>query len=324
MMSKVAKPIKSTSTKITLDSFIRKTSTKRIVKADVLNNHLNKEPSPQGNQINMEESIQSSKNDEQKPVPNNYISDDEKSLIGLEKTAIAPEWLELINKELSKSYFFNLKRFLYSQNCTIFPPRESIYSFTQYCPQISKVKVLVLGQDPYHNFNQAHGLAFSVLSGRIPPSLKNIYKAIKIDYPSFEIPKHNGNLSPWSKQGVLLLNACLTVEAHKSNSHNNKGWEIFTSALITNLINYKNNVLDQEIIILAWGSNAQNLIDKKIGLRAINKKNNKENLVLKSVHPSPLSAARGFFDCHHFKLTNEWIKEKYGETEVIDWSAVKD
>lgn len=250
----------------------------------------------------------------------NTLSGEEKVLLESELKNINDKWLPIVYRELTKPYFKQLKQFLIteSKTKTIFPEEKNIYSFSNYCPELSKIKVLILGQDPYHNYKQAHGLAFSVLCEVLPPSLKNIYKCVNIDYPEIGIPKKNGNLGPWCEQGVLLLNTCLTVEAHKANSHNNKGWETFTSAIIKNLIDYKNKQLDQEVIILAWGSFAMNLVKKTINLDAINKKNGKKNMVLTSVHPSPLSASRGFFTCQHFKKANEWLKNAYGEE--IDWS----
>lgn len=256
------------------------------------------------------------------------LNPEAKELLKLEIENINDQWLSLIYKELTAPYFLSLKKFLKTEaqqnKKVIFPAPLNIYSFTKFCPDISKVKVLILGQDPYHNYNQAHGLAFSVLNDKLPPSLRNIYKAISIDYPGYSPPKKSGNLSEWCKQGVLLLNTCLTVEAHKANSHNNKGWEQLTSALIKNLINFKNNALDEELVILAWGSFAINMIKKTINLDAINSKNGKKNLLLTSVHPSPLSASRGFFTAHHFAKSNEWIADMYGKDQTIDWCCIKD
>lgn len=254
------------------------------------------------------------------------LSDDVKQLLDLELKYIAPQWLEIVKTELTKPYFLELKRFLAQQKLnkvTIFPPEHQIYSFTTYCPDVSKIKVLILGQDPYHNVGQAHGLAFSVLCPKIPPLLINIYKAVRIDYPEFVAPKKNGNLEKWAQQGVLLLNTCLTVEAHKANSHNKKGWEQFTSAMIKGILDHKNK-RGEEVIVLAWGAFAINLMRKTINLDAINKKNGVQNKILTSVHPSPLSASRGFFDGHHFKKCNDWIKATYGEGHEIDWTCIKD
>ncbi|GME73973.1 unnamed protein product [[Candida] boidinii] len=249
----------------------------------------------------------------------NSLTPEQKHLLQLEIDTMDESWLALLHKELTKTYFLNLKKFLKSQwntnGLTIFPPKEDIYSWTRLTP-VDKVKVVVVGQDPYHNFNQAHGLAFSVKDPktRIPPSLLNIYKCLKIDYPDFEIPK-TADLTRWSSQGVLLLNTCLTVKAHNANSHSKKGWEEFTTMAIRKVIEYHNKTADQGIVVIAWGSPAQKTINN-IGLD-MNK-----NCFLKSVHPSPLSASRGFFDCKHFKKCNEWLLEHYGSNALIDWSIV--
>lgn len=174
---------------------------------------------------------------------------------------------------------------------------------------LTNVKAVILGQDPYHNVNQAHGLCFSVRPPTpAPPSLKNIYVALKKDYPDFkEPPKNGGLLTPWADSGVLLLNTCLTVRAHEANSHANKGWEKFTQKVIDTVEKRRT----RGVVFLAWGKPAQSRC-KKI--------NKTRHLVLESVHPSPLSAARGFFDCGHFKKANAWLKERYGEDGTIDWN----
>lgn len=166
---------------------------------------------------------------------------------------------------------------------------------------------MILGQDPYHNVNQAHGLCFSVRPPTpAPPSLKNVYTALKRDYPSFkEPPRKGGLLTPWADRGVLLLNTCLTVRAHEANSHAGKGWEKFTQKVIDLVVEKRRN----GVVFLAWGSPAQK--------RCV--KINAKHLVLKSVHPSPLSASRGFFECGHFKAANEWLVQRYGEDGAIDW-----
>lgn len=170
------------------------------------------------------------------------------------------------------------------------------------------MKVVILGQDPYHNFNQAHGLCFSTRPPTpAPPSLKNIYIALKKDYPSFSPPPKNGGLlTPWADRGVLLLNTCLTVRAHEANSHSGKGWEKFTQKVIELVAQKRTN----GVVFMAWGTPAQNRV-KGVSSR---------HLVLKSVHPSPLSASKGFFDCGHFKKANEWLKTRYGEEGEIDWN----
>jgi uracil-DNA glycosylase len=174
---------------------------------------------------------------------------------------------------------------------------------------LNTVKAVILGQDPYHNHNQAHGLAFSVRPPTpAPPSLKNIYTCLKNDYPSFSPPPNKGGLlTPWADRGVLLLNTCLTVRAHEANSHANRGWEKFTQKII--------EIVDKKrtggVVFLAWGSPA----GKRVG-----KVDKKRHCVLMSVHPSPLSASRGWFECQHFKKTNEWLKQRYGEKGEIDWN----
>ena len=170
------------------------------------------------------------------------------------------------------------------------------------------VKVVILGQDPYHNHNQAHGLAFSVRPPTpAPPSLRNMYTALKKDYPAFEAPPNKGGLlTPWANRGVLLLNTCLTVRAHEANSHANRGWERFTQRVI-DLVAAKRT---RGVVFMAWGTPA--------GKRVL-KVDAKRHLVLKSVHPSPLSAARGFFDCGHFRKANDWLATRYGAGSEIDW-----
>lgn len=170
------------------------------------------------------------------------------------------------------------------------------------------VKAVIIGQDPYHNFNQAHGLAFSVRPPtKAPPSLKNMYIALKNDYPAFTPPPNNGGLlTPWAERGVLMLNTCLTVRAHNANSHANKGWERFTQKVIDTVAAKRT----RGVVFLAWGAPAA---------KRVAKVDTNRHIVLKSPHPSPLSASRGFFDCGHFKKTNEWLAARYGEEGVIDW-----
>lgn len=247
------------------------------------------------------------------------LSDEERELLSNEIETIDLSWLTYLHTELTKPYFLQLKRFLKSEidnNKTIFPPSELIYSWSRLTP-LNEVKCLILGQDPYHNHNQAHGLAFSVLEPtRPPPSLINIYKAIAIDYSEFKIPNYKelvkegkpggGDLSKWAKLGVLMLNACLTVEAHKANSHAKKGWEMFTDAVLKVAIDYHKS----GFVIMAWGTPAQVRVNKL-------KKDLSKFLVLKTVHPSPLSARRGFFTAEVFKKCNQWLKEN--GKDGIDW-----
>ncbi|KAI9293191.1 uracil-DNA glycosylase, partial [Neoconidiobolus thromboides FSU 785] len=238
------------------------------------------------------------------------LSDEVKDLLQLELTTMEPSWLKVLIKEIQKPYFLKLKQFLLDEKKNgkkVFPPEAQIYSWSRFTP-LEQVKVVIIGQDPYHNDNQAHGLCFSVNKGIIiPPSLKNIYKEIKNEYPNFVIPKH-GYLEAWANQGVLLLNAALTVQAHNANSHAGKGWEMFTDAII-NYLN-KNN---RNLVFILWGSYAQKkgkVVDKN------------KHLILNGVHPSPLSASRGFFSCNHFQLANEYLK-KHNRQE-IDWCSIKD
>jgi uracil-DNA glycosylase len=169
--------------------------------------------------------------------------------------------------------------------------------------------VVILGQDPYHNVNQAHGMAFSVRPPTpAPPSLRNMYKALEKDYPSFVPPPNKGGLlTPWADRGVLMLNTCLTVRAHEANSHSNRGWERFTQKVI-DLVAQKRT---RGVVFMAWGTPA--------GKRVL-KVDKTRHLVLQSVHPSPLSAMRGFFDCGHFRKANDWLITRYGPDGEIDWA----
>lgn len=245
------------------------------------------------------------------------LTDEERTLLNLEITTMDASWFEILHSEITKPYFIELKKFLnkeWESSTPIFPPKEDIYSWTRLTP-FDEVNVLVIGQDPYHNFNQAHGLAFSVKDPktRVPPSLVNIYKGIKIDYESFEIPK-TGDLTKWAKQGVLLLNTCLTVKAHLANSHAKKGWEQFTKAVVKKLIENHNE--KHGIIVVAWGGPALKMVE------SVGKVDWNRNLLLKCAHPSPLSARRGFFEAHHFLKCNEWIKDNIGEEKTIDWGII--
>lgn len=173
------------------------------------------------------------------------------------------------------------------------------------------VKVVILGQDPYHNDHQAHGLAFSVrMPTPAPPSLRNMYTCLQRDYPSFTPPpKPGGLLTPWADRGVLLLNTCLTVRAHEANSHANRGWERFTQRIIDTVAARR----PRGVVFLAWGTPAGKRVQKVDRAR---------HLVLTAVHPSPLSASRGFFTCRHFRKANEWLAERYGDEGEIDWALV--
>ncbi len=218
--------------------------------------------------------------------------------------AINNDWLDSIESEFKKEYYKNLYSFVKSEYAThtIYPPSEDIFNAFHFTP-LSKVKVLLLGQDPYHNVNQAHGLSFSVLPQQkdIPPSLQNIYKELNTDLGCY-IP-NNGYLKKWADQGVLLLNTVLTVRAHQANSHQGKGWEQFTDAIIRAV-----NEQDRPVVYFLWGKPAQSKIKML---------NNDKHLVLTAPHPSPLSAYRGFFGCKHFSKANDFL-QKNG-LEPIDW-----
>ena len=218
--------------------------------------------------------------------------------------AIANDWLPSIEGEFRKPYYKELYQFVkeeYSKH-VVYPPSDDIFNALHLTP-LKEVKVLILGQDPYINEHEAHGLCFSVLpeQKKLPPSLQNIYKELNADL-GCEIP-NNGYLKKWAQQGVLLLNTVLTVRAHESNSHKGKGWEHFTDAIIRAV-----NEQDRPIVYMLWGSHAQ----QKIPML-----NNPKHLILKAPHPSPLSAHRGFFGCRHFSQANEFL-EKNG-IEPIDW-----
>ncbi|MBP7509434.1 MAG: uracil-DNA glycosylase [Prolixibacteraceae bacterium] len=205
-------------------------------------------------------------------------------------------WKEMLKDEFEKPYFIKLTEFVRSEYKTeqVFPPGKEIFNAFNLCP-FDKVKVVIIGQDPYHSHGQAHGLCFSVRDGvDFPPSLRNIFKEIESDL-QISIPK-SGDLSRWATQGVLLLNATLTVRAHQAGSHQNKGWETFTDEAIKVVSEKKDN-----IVFLLWGAYAQ-----KKG-EIINKN---KHLVLESVHPSPLSAMRGFFGNHHFSEANKFLESK--------------
>ncbi len=213
------------------------------------------------------------------------------------------KWDSLLKEEFQEEYYQKLRTFLITEyrTKTIYPDMYHIFEAMK-ATDYDDVKVVILGQDPYHEPNQAHGMAFSVQPGvRIPPSLFNIYKELSSQL-GLTIPNH-GYLMKWAKQGVLLLNAVLTVERGKANSHKNMGWEQFTDRVIQ-LVNAK----EKPVVFLVWGSNAiakAKMIDTK------------KHLVLTSPHPSPLSAYRGFFGNGHFLTTNEFLKQKY--SQVIDW-----
>ena len=217
--------------------------------------------------------------------------------------SVTNDWLPVVEKEMAKEYYRNLYIFLKQEytNRIIYPKSDDIFNALHLTP-LSKVKVVILGQDPYHEQGQAEGLSFSVPVGeKIPPSLQNIYKEISDELGCY-VP-NNGSLRKWAEQGVLLLNTLLTVRAHAAFSHEGKGWEQFTDSLIEAV-----NKEDRPIVYLLWG--------KAAGSKS-SMLNNPKHLVLKSAHPSPLSAYRGFMGNGHFKKANEFL-EKNGETP-IDW-----
>ncbi len=213
------------------------------------------------------------------------------------------DWLTSIGEEFKKPYYTELYQFVKSEygHTMVYPSSDDIFNAFHFTP-LSQVKVVILGQDPYHNEGQAHGLCFSVKPQvDIPPSLVNIYKELNQDVGCY-IPNH-GYLEKWARQGILLLNTVLTVRAHQANSHQGKGWEKFTDAVIQAV-----NAQDRPVVFLLWGKPAQM---KKSMLT------NSKHLILEAPHPSPLSAYRGFFGCKHFSKVNEFLKEN--GIEPIDW-----
>ena len=216
---------------------------------------------------------------------------------------IEESWKRELAEEWEKDYFVRLTQFVREEYATkqIFPPGRQIFAAFNSTP-FHEVKVVILGQDPYHDVGQANGLCFSVNDGiQFPPSLRNIFKEIESDIGT-PVPQ-SGDLSRWAKQGVLLLNATLTVEAHRAGSHQRHGWEQFTDSVIAHLAKHRDN-----LVFILWGSYA-------IGKGAFIDRN--RHLVLTSVHPSPLSAHRGFFGNHHFSRTNQYLIE-HGKTP-IEW-----
>lgn len=213
------------------------------------------------------------------------------------------DWKDLLEDEFKSPYYLNLRKFLISEykSNIVYPNMYDIFNALHYTPY-NKVKVVILGQDPYHGPNQAHGLSFSVKPGvPAPPSLVNIYKELHTDLNCY-IP-NNGYLKKWADQGILLLNAVLTVRAGEANSHRNKGWENFTNKIIE-LVNSKT----EPVVFILWGKNAQ----EKQALIT-----NPIHHIIKSVHPSPLSASRGFFGSRPFSKTNEYLKAD--DIDPIDW-----
>lgn len=221
----------------------------------------------------------------------------------MQKTDVT--WQDLLGAEKQQAYFQSLMAFVAQERASgqvIYPPQQDLFNAFKFC-QASNVKVVIIGQDPYHGANQAHGLCFSVRKGnKIPPSLRNIYKELEQDIDSFTSPAH-GDLTQWATQGVLLLNTVLTVRNAQAHSHKNQGWERFTDTVINKISSHLEGV-----VFLLWGSPAQ----KKTSMIDTSK-----HYILTAAHPSPLSAHRGFFGCKHFSQANQ-ILEKTGRA-VIEW-----
>ena len=216
---------------------------------------------------------------------------------------IGNSWDDVLKEEFEKEYYQKLRRFLIDEyrNYTIYPPMNDIFNAFKATPY-EKVKVVILGQDPYHEPEQAHGMAFSVKKGvKTPPSLVNIYKEMKDDL-GIE-PVNHGYLMHWAEQGVLLLNTCLTVREHKANSHKNRGWEKLADAVVEKL-----NDREKPVVFILWGANAK----ARAGLIT-----NPQHLILTGAHPSPLSAYNGFYGGRYFSKANDFLKAS-GE-ESVDW-----
>ncbi|KZO96786.1 uracil-DNA glycosylase [Calocera viscosa TUFC12733] len=251
------------------------------------------------------------------------LSAEEKEYLALECETMGMSWMKVLKDEIRKPYFLKLKKFLASEGVkgaadkctTVFPQAKDIYSWSRHTP-LGKVRVLIIGQDPYHNVGQAHGLCFSVQPGvALPGSLRNIYQEIASSYPSFIPPKH-GHLISWARSGVLLLNTSLTVHAHQAGSHANKGWETFVGEVIKAVDTWGGANIGsaggkgQGVVFMAWGAWAQKRV---AGL------DKKRHCILTSAHPSPLSAHRGFLGNGHFLKANQWLRERYGPDGEVDW-----
>jgi uracil-DNA glycosylase len=255
------------------------------------------------------------------------LSEEEKRLLQLECGAMNETWLKLLKDEIRKPYFMKLKKFLWQegvrdlddipQPLKCYPHPRDIYAWSN--TPVGKVKVVIIGQDPYHNTGQAHGLCFSVPKGvTVPPSLRNIYAEIKAEYPDFVPPKH-GNLKAWVDDGVMLLNSCLTVRANTAASHSKHGWEEFTDKVVDLLDKYggadlpsasESSLQGRGLVWMAWGSFA---------IKRVSRLDKKKHLILSSPHPSPLSAHRGFLGNGHFKKANDWLEARYGPEGKVDW-----
>ncbi|KAI8452914.1 uracil-DNA glycosylase-like protein [Phakopsora pachyrhizi] len=298
------------------------------------------------------------------------LSSEFKKLLELEldsEHGLGSSYLSVLRQQLTQQYFLNLKRFLIDQGlgqpkCDIYPPQKNIYVWSRVTP-LDKIKVVIIGQDPYHGPGQAHGLCFSVPRGiPIPGSLRNIHEELKREYPDFKKPTH-GSLVSWAQSGVLLLNTSLTVKKSEAGSHSNRGWEQFTDSIVEAIDLYgglellnerkENEELEGEkrcedeqgrsekrqerlsddddekvrsekkadgpgfgngVVFLCWGKWAA---DRVANLSTT------KHLILKSAHPSPLSAHRGFLGNGHFKRANEWLESKYGSQAKVDWCTLK-
>ncbi|KAG8953933.1 uracil DNA glycosylase [Tulasnella sp. 424] len=231
----------------------------------------------------------------------------------LERRTLAKDWRDALQAEFTKDYFIKLKEFVKNEykTQTVYPIPKDVYSWSR-LTKLEAVKVVVIGQDPYHQPGQAHGLSFSVKDPVAPPpSLKNIYKQVATDIPNFKIPK-SGDLTLIARQGVLWLNTSLTVRRSSAASHSKKGWETFTTAVLKAVATRKTA---KGVVFLAWGAHAQKIV------KDVNP-DKKKHLILSSAHPSPLSAHNGFFGNGHFKKTNEWLAKNYGIENQIDWTVL--
>ncbi|KAJ7242778.1 uracil-DNA glycosylase-like protein [Mycena haematopus] len=265
---------------------------------------------------------------------------DARALLALECDTMGKSWLKLLADEIAQPYFLELKRFLYKEGVKgagdpapprIYPQPKDIYAWSN--TPLGRIKVVILGQDPYPGAGQAHGYSFSVQPGiAIPASLQNIYTQLRTEYPSFTPPSH-GHLAGWVSQGVLLLNAVLTVRANEPNSHAEKGWEAFTDRVLRVVDAYGGanlgragvagkpdepaSGLGRGVVVMAWGAKAA----KRVAAVGLDKPGSK-HLILKSAHPSPRSADSGFFGNGHFRKANEWLEVRYGPGGGVDWSKL--
>ncbi|KAF8442413.1 uracil-DNA glycosylase-like protein [Boletus edulis BED1] len=266
------------------------------------------------------------------------IPENQRHLLELECECMGKSWLKVLKDDIKKPYFISLKKFLWEEGVRgpsddvkglkVYPSPRNIYSWSN--TPLGKVKVVILGQDPYHGPNQAHGkhikrgfigLCFSVPKGiAVPPSLRNIYAEIKAEYPGFKPPQH-GNLSAWAENGVLMLNTCLTVKANQAGSHAGRGWEEFTDKVIDVVDKYGGanlggrsdpdvHGIGRGVVFLAWGAWAG---------KRVAKMSKTKHLILSSAHPSPFSAHKGFLGNGHFKAANDWLEKKYGAEGKVKW-----